>query len=47
MDETARGRVVLKKLGLAKVRITPSSQHMIQGELRWLLTPKHMKKISK
>jgi phosphohistidine phosphatase len=43
---TARGGVVLKKAGLAKVRITPSSYQVFQGELRWLLTPKHMKKIS-
>jgi phosphohistidine phosphatase len=39
------GRVVLKKAGLAKVRITPSSDQMLQGELRWLLTPMLMKKI--
>ena len=44
---TAGGRVVLKKAGLAKVRITSSSHQMIHGELSWLLTPKHMKKISK
>ena len=44
---TAGGRVVLKKAGLAKVRITSSSLQMIHGELSWLLTPKHMKKISK
>jgi phosphohistidine phosphatase len=44
---TACGRIVLKKAGLAKVRITSSSPQTIHGELRWLLTPKHMKKISK
>jgi len=44
---TAGGLVVLKKAGLAKVRITSSSHQMIHGELSWLLTPKHMKKISK
>jgi phosphohistidine phosphatase len=44
---TAGGRIVLKKAGLAKVRITSSSHQTIHGELRWLLTPKHMKKISK
>ena len=43
---TAGGRIALKKAGLAKVRITSSSHQMIQGELRWLLTPNHMKKIS-
>ncbi len=44
---TAGGRIVLKKAGLAKIRITSSSHQMIHGELRCLLTPKHMKKISK
>jgi len=38
--------IVLRKAGLAKVRIT-SSHQKIQGELKWLLTPKHMKRISK
>lgn len=38
--------LVLRKAGLAKVRLTSSSPK-IQGELRWLLTPKLMKKISK
>ena len=42
---TPIGRVVLKKAGLAKVRITPSSDQMLQGELRCLLTPMLMKKI--
>jgi phosphohistidine phosphatase len=42
---TPIGRVVLKKAGLAKVRITSSSDQMLQGELRWLLTPRLMKKI--
>jgi phosphohistidine phosphatase len=46
-EGTADGRVILKKAGLAKVRITSSSHEMIHGELRWLLTPKHMKKLSK
>ena len=41
------GRVVLKKAGLAKVRITSSPHQMIHGDLRWLLTPKHLKKTSK
>jgi len=43
----AGGRVVLKKAGLVKVRITSSSHQMIHGEHIWLLTPKHLKKISK
>lgn len=45
--DTHGGHVVLKKSGLAKVRITSSSDQKLHGELRWLLTPKHMKKISK
>ena len=39
-------RIDLKKGGLARIR-TISLQPKIQGELRWLLTPKHMKKIAK
>ena len=39
-------RIDLKKGGLARVQ-TISFQPKIQGNLRWLLTPKHMKKISK
>ena len=39
-------RIDLKKGGLARIR-TISLQPKIQGDLRWLLTPKHMKKISK
>ena len=42
---TPIGRVILKKAGLARVRITSSSDQMLQGELRWLLTPGLMKKI--
>jgi phosphohistidine phosphatase len=37
--------IVLKKGGLAKVRIMSSSDQMVKGELRWLLTPMIMKKI--
>jgi phosphohistidine phosphatase len=36
----------LKKGGLARIRII-SLLPKIQGELRWLLTPKHMKKMEK
>jgi len=39
-------RINLKKAGFAMIRII-SLQPKIKGELRWLLTPKHMKKISK
>lgn len=37
-------RIDLKKAGLARIRTT-SLLPKIQGELRWLLTPKHLKKI--
>jgi len=40
------GGIVLKKAGLAKLTVT-SFQPKIKGELRWLLTPKHLKKVSK
>lgn len=39
-------RIDLKKGGLARIR-TISLLPKIQGELRWLMTPKHMKKIAK
>lgn len=50
-SETAN--IVLKKAGLAKITVTPSSSSSsssnsnMRGELRWLLTPKHMKNMSK
>ena len=37
-------RINLKKSGLARVRIL-STLPKIRGELRWLLTPKHLKKM--
>jgi phosphohistidine phosphatase len=40
------GGIVLKKAGLAKITVT-SFQPRIKGELRWLLTPKHLKKVAK
>lgn len=40
------GQIDLKKAGLARIRIT-SKVPELRGELRWLLTPKHMKKIAK
>ena len=40
------GRIVLKKAGLAKITMT-TFHPKIKGELRWLLTPKHLKKIAK
>jgi phosphohistidine phosphatase len=38
--------IVLKKAGLAKIAIS-SFQPKLRGELKWLLTPKHLKKIAK
>jgi phosphohistidine phosphatase len=38
-------RLILKKGGLAKVRIT-SFAPLVNGELRWLLTPKMMTRMS-
>jgi phosphohistidine phosphatase len=40
------GGIVLKKAGLAKLAVT-AFQPKIKGELRWLLTPKHLNKIAK
>jgi phosphohistidine phosphatase len=40
------GGIVLKKAGLAKITVA-SFQPRIKGELRWLLTPKHLKKIAR
>ena len=40
------GSIVLRKSGLAKLDVI-SFQPKIKGELRWLLTPKHLKKIAK
>jgi len=38
-------RINLKKAGLARIRVL-STLPKIRGELRWLLTPKHLKKIA-
>lgn len=43
-DGQGGGRVVLKKAGLAKVSVT-SLRPRAKGELRWLLTPRHMKRM--
>lgn len=43
---TGAGGIVLKKAGLAKLTVS-SFQPKIKGELRWLLTPKHLKKVAK
>ena len=42
---TTSAKIVLKKGGVAKVRITSFSPR-ISGELRWLLTPKIIAKMS-
>jgi phosphohistidine phosphatase len=44
-DGNKGGRIVLKKVGLARIRII-SSTPKLQGELRWLLTPKLLKNMS-
>lgn len=41
------GHIVLKKSGLARVRIISSAAPKMQGELKWLLTPRHMKNMAK
>src|ERR687892_1417318 len=43
-NDVDRG-IVLKKSGLAKLRISAKGQ-TLTGELRWLLTPKLLRKIS-
>jgi len=42
---TTSAKIVLKKGGVAKVRIT-SFTPRVSGELRWLLTPKIIAKMS-
>jgi phosphohistidine phosphatase len=46
ISEDVTSHVVLKKAGLAKIRITSMSTRSMHGELEWLLTPKLMKNIS-
>jgi phosphohistidine phosphatase len=38
-------RINLKRAGLAKIKVT-STLPKIKGELRWLLTPRHLKKLA-
>jgi len=45
IDTNGNGYIALKKSGLARVRVTSLSPK-IRGELRWLLTPKLLKKLS-
>jgi len=43
-----KGRhVVIKKAGLARIGITSSAPPKLQGELKWLLTPRHMKNMAR
>jgi phosphohistidine phosphatase len=44
--DSGNGRIVMKKAGLAKITVA-SFQPKIKGELRWLLTPKHFKRVAK
>jgi len=39
--------VVLKKAGLARLTITSFTPPNLHGELRWLLTPRHIRKMGK
>ena len=39
--------IVLRKAGLAKIRVNSSNSNRMQGELKWLLTPRHMKNMLK
>ncbi|MFZ0515349.1 MAG: phosphohistidine phosphatase SixA [Candidatus Nitrosopolaris sp.] len=43
----ASSRIVLKKAGFAKIRITSHYAQTVHGELEWLLTPKLVKNIAK
>ncbi|MGI0028513.1 MAG: phosphohistidine phosphatase SixA [Nitrososphaera sp.] len=43
---SSAANIVLKKGGFAKIGLT-SLQPKAKGELRWLLTPKHLRKIGK
>jgi hypothetical protein len=40
------GTIVLKKAGLARIEANSSSS-MLHGQLKWLLTPRHMKNMAK
>ena len=41
------GHIVLKKAGLARLIVTSFTPPNLHGELKWLLTPKHMKSMGK
>ncbi len=40
------GSIVLKKAGIARIGVK-SLQPKVKGELRWLLPPRHLKKLAK
>jgi phosphohistidine phosphatase len=46
-DGGGSANIVLKKAGLARIRVTSNSNSKMQGELKWLLTPRHMKNMLK
>ena len=46
-DGSGSTRIALKKAGLARIRINSSNSNRMQGELKWLLTPRHMKNMLK
>jgi phosphohistidine phosphatase len=37
------GHIILKKTGLARIGITSFTSSNLHGELKWLLTPRHLK----
>jgi phosphohistidine phosphatase len=41
------GHIVLKKAGLARLTITSFTPPNLHGELKWLLTPRHIRKMGK
>jgi phosphohistidine phosphatase len=45
MNNNNNNSIILKKAGLAKIDLK-SFEPKISGELVWLLTPKHLKKIA-
>jgi phosphohistidine phosphatase len=46
-DHGGSAHIVLKKAGLAMIRVNSSNSNKMQGELKWLLTPRHMKNMLK
>jgi phosphohistidine phosphatase len=41
------GHIILKKAGLVRIGLTSFTPPNLNGELKWLLTPKHLKNIGK